>query len=135
MEATQLRTEVVGVLKSSKPPKGNITRLERKTILDIKSEKLIMILPADKGKAVVVMGTSDYEQKVISLLADEKTYEKLKKDATLVYKKKLIDILSRLKEENKITEGQYRYLYPHRRRYRGCTVRRKYTNLVIPCDR
>ncbi|XP_072025291.1 uncharacterized protein [Amphiura filiformis] len=46
------------------------------------------------------------------MLSDEKTYEKLKKDPTLIYKRKLVSILQRLKNENKIDENQYRLLYP-----------------------
>ena len=37
-----------------------------------------MILPADKGKAEVVV--DENEQKVTTVLSDDKTYEKLKKD-------------------------------------------------------
>ena len=39
-----------------------------------------MILPEDKGKATVVMDTDEYEQKVTTMLSDEETHEKLKKD-------------------------------------------------------
>jgi len=41
-----------------------------------------------------------------------KRYEVLKKDPTTAYKRKLVSILTRLKEENKITKGQYKMLYP-----------------------
>ena len=34
-----------------------------------------MILPADKGKATVIMDKTEYEEKVLQLLDDEKTYE------------------------------------------------------------
>ena len=45
---------------------------------ELKKEKSIIILPADKGKATVVMDTDEYEQKVTT--SDDKTYEKLKKE-------------------------------------------------------
>jgi hypothetical protein len=38
-------------------------------------------LLADKGNAAVVLGTSDYSQKIAALLED-KAYKKLKKDPT-----------------------------------------------------
>jgi len=75
-------------------------------------EKSVTILPADKGKVTVIMTTAEYEEKVKEMLIDEKVYEVLKKDPTAVYKRKLASILTRLKEENKITEGQYKMLYP-----------------------
>jgi len=68
-------------------------------------EKSVTILPADKGKARVIMDTAEYEEKVKEVLSDEKVYEVLKKDPTAVYKRQLVSILTRLKEENKITEG------------------------------
>ncbi|XP_072020289.1 uncharacterized protein [Amphiura filiformis] len=55
---------------------------------------------------------AEYENKVHAMLSDEHTYEKRKKDPTQVYKRKLLEILKRLKEEKKIDEGQYRLLYP-----------------------
>ena len=67
---------------------------------------------ADKGKCTVVQGKEDYEKKVNEMLSDKSTYEKLSKDPTPKYKRKLLDILKRLKTENKIDEGQYRLLYP-----------------------
>jgi hypothetical protein len=39
---------------------------------------LLIILPADKGNAAVVLGTSDYNK--IAILLQDKEYAKLKKD-------------------------------------------------------
>ena len=71
-EATALRAEIVGAIKGSKPPKSNLTRDERQALKDLKKNEEITILPADKGKATVVMDKKDYEEKVTSLLCDEK---------------------------------------------------------------
>jgi len=38
-----------------------------------------MVLPADKGRATVVLDKAEYEEKVLHMLSDEKTYQKLKK--------------------------------------------------------
>ena len=67
---------------------------------------------ADKGKCTVVQSTTDYERKVEEMLSDQQTYEKLTKNPTPIYKRKLVDILKRLKSEKKIDEAQYRLLYP-----------------------
>ena len=37
----------------------------------------IKIIPADKGRAIVVMETNDYHKKVTDLLADKETYLKI----------------------------------------------------------
>ena len=60
----------------------------------------------------MVMDTGEYEQKVTTVLSDHKTYDKLKKDPTQKYKRQLVSIIRKLKEDDKITEEQYKYLYP-----------------------
>ena len=67
---------------------------------------------ADKGRSTVVTEATEYEEKVNNLLSDEKTYEKLKSNPTTGYKRKLVAILKRLKKENKISDDQYKLLYP-----------------------
>ena len=73
-----IRVTVTNILKHAKPSKTtNIPKAQNKALLNLKKDKEIIILPADKGKAVVVMNRKDYEQKLNSLLSDTKTYEKI----------------------------------------------------------
>ena len=72
----------------------------------------MLILPADKGKATVVIDVSEYEEKINEMLSDERTYEKLTSDPNQRYKRELVAILSRLKKEKKIDKAQYDLLYP-----------------------
>ena len=58
------------------------------------------------------MYTDDYEQKVTTMLSDDKTFEKLKKDPTQIYKRQLVSITRKLKEDDTITEEHHKYLYP-----------------------
>ena len=111
-EATVLRSEMAGMLRNAKPPKTNITKDERKAIQELKKEESVLILPADKGKATVVIDVSEYEEKINEMLSDERTYEKLTSDPTQRYKRELVAILSRLRKENKINKAQYDLLYP-----------------------
>ena len=108
----KLRADVTGVLKSAKVPKQNITRQERTALKGLQKEKSITILPADKGKATVIMETREYQEKIKEMLNDEATYEKLKKDPTKKYKAELIRMVNSLEKEGKITKDQYWYLYP-----------------------
>ena len=64
VEAEDLRHSVVGELKKAKPPPSNISIKERKALKNLAKNKDITILPADKGKATVVMDTENYKQKV-----------------------------------------------------------------------
>ncbi len=111
-EASQLRSEVVGAIKSAKPPKSNISKDERNAIKELQNEKSVKILGADKGRATVIMDTQEYEEKLAKMLSDNDTYVKLDKDPTPKYKKQLVDILSRLEKEGKITPEDKKFLYP-----------------------
>ena len=57
------------------------------------------------------MDKTEYEEKVNTMLNDAHTYEKLQADPTSSYKRKLIEKLTKLKKETKVTEDQYKYLY------------------------
>ena len=46
------------------------------------------------------------------MLDDGRTYEKMKKDPTANCKRKLVSILTRLKDEGKISRELYSHLYP-----------------------
>ena len=104
-EKQQLKADVRGVLKSTKSPKSNITKEERAALNDLGKDKSILILPTDKGRVTFVMDKEEYEVK--DLLADERTYETLRKDPTPEYKDKLVKILDILLEEQKITSYQH----------------------------
>ncbi|XP_072039092.1 uncharacterized protein [Amphiura filiformis] len=59
-EAVQLRSKVASTLRSSKPPKSNVSIHERKAINVLKKEDSFVILPADKRKATVVLDKQEY---------------------------------------------------------------------------
>ena len=81
-EGEVFRNEVLGSLRSAKCPKPNLSRQELQALTDLKRNSDIMILPADKGRATVVLDKVEYDEKVRQMLSDEKTYEKLKRDPT-----------------------------------------------------
>ena len=82
-------------------PTSNISNEERAAVRNIGKDTSIMILPADKGKATVVMDKEDYEKKVKDMLSDKQTYLKLDNDPTLKYRKKLVSILDKMRSEKK----------------------------------
>ncbi len=63
-EAAKLRTEVASTIKSAKIPSSNLSRNELKALKKLKKEDSIVILPADKGRATVVMDKEKYEDQV-----------------------------------------------------------------------
>ena len=78
---------MIGALCSAKPPRSNVSKGERQAIDELKKLKDIVILPADKGKATVVLDKEEYMSKVKLMLSDTKTYKMLKKDPTPTYNK------------------------------------------------
>lgn len=50
--------------------------------MNLREADSIVITPADKGNATVVMDRNDYDRKIRTLLADADVYKRLPKDAT-----------------------------------------------------
>ena len=57
-------------LKKSKPPKPNISKAERQAIKSLQDDNNIIILPADKGNATVVMDWVEYSNKLGNLIGN-----------------------------------------------------------------
>ena len=110
--AANLRSEVARVVKKRKNLKPNVPLEEIKALQELKKQDDIMILPADKGKATVILDKSDYENKIQNLLSDTKTYEILKKDPTNSVKNQLINTLKKWKKEGTISQQLYKKIYP-----------------------
>ncbi|XP_077986089.1 uncharacterized protein LOC144440576 [Glandiceps talaboti] len=112
-DSNELRSKVVNILMRPKKIESNLSKEEQLALKDLKQDNDIQILPADKGRMVVVLNTSDYKQKCQDLLSDSGTYLKLgKRDPTTKYKKELVSVLQQLEEEGGLNRVQYRQLYP-----------------------
>ena len=53
--ADSLRTDMAEVLRKAKPPKPNMSFKQRSAVRTLRNDSNIVIVPADKGKATVVM--------------------------------------------------------------------------------
>ena len=111
-EAAHLRSECVNILKQSKPPKSNLSREQRRALQDLRKNDSIMILPADKGRATVIMPKGQYFDKAHKLLEDGSTYQHLTKDPTSRFTTKLTKQLQGLRKDGELSLDQYRKLYP-----------------------
>ena len=103
-EKEQLRDEIRGALKSVKPPNSNISKQERLALKDLRKADTITILPADKGRATVVMDSASCDDKVNEMPGDEKTYTKLKSDPTPKYREKLVSCLCPMTQNEIISQ-------------------------------
>ena len=69
------------------------------------------ILPADKGKATVMMTREDYDTKMRGMLSTA-TYKQLKKDPTATQEGRLSRKLKELEKKGEISGGLYHRLRP-----------------------
>ena len=80
-QADTVRRAVNGILQRAELPEPNITKEMRDALKSLKEDKSIMVLPADKGRASVVMDTDTYRAKM-STLIENGPYQLLNKDPT-----------------------------------------------------
>ena len=84
-KADSLRSDIANILSKAFPPKQNFSKEDRVHIRSLAKRKDLVILPADKGKAAVVMDSTEYKEKIKLMLSNVKVYEKLNKDPTPGY--------------------------------------------------
>ena len=77
-QADTVRRAVNTILQQAEPPKPNITKEQQDALKSLKQDKSIMVLPADKGRASVVLDADTYHAKM-SALIDSGPYQLLTK--------------------------------------------------------
>ncbi|XP_068918321.1 uncharacterized protein [Tenebrio molitor] len=106
-EAEEIRFETCRILKKSKPPKRNLSRDEMKALSELRKDKDIVILRADKGNITVIMDQNEYNDKISQLL-DPEHYTKLKKDPTPTIERRTREII----KQSSIPQREQRALLP-----------------------
>ncbi|XP_065307646.2 uncharacterized protein [Dermacentor albipictus] len=81
----EARTRAIGVLSGLHRRKfvSPLSVEERKAVKRLQANTAIVILPADKGNATVLIDTAVYKNKMLALLNDQDTYVRLTRDPTL----------------------------------------------------
>ena len=69
-EAAKARVGVINALSHAKLPPTNIHPQEAKAVKELAKDDDIVILPADKARATVVMERKDYSAKMLTMLGD-----------------------------------------------------------------
>ena len=110
-DAEELRADVNRVLRSSHPPKPNLTKAQNTALRELKRDRDHIVLTADKGVAMIVMDKQDYINKANQLL-NQNTYKVISKDPTTTIKNKLINILKVIKTKTGLGSYSYKAMYP-----------------------
>ena len=100
-------SRIASTLQSASLPDNNLTNDERPALKRLKTDKDIVILPADKGRVTVVMDRTDYHDKMNELVNDKQTSEELKRDPTPALQRKLNSKLLKLKKTDAIDIRRY----------------------------
>ena len=73
-EADTILAKVSLTLQNTKPPKDNLSKDEHRALKELKSDTLIIILPADKGRSTVIPNREDYLGKWLILYGSYKKW-------------------------------------------------------------
>ena len=109
--AEVLRADINRVLRSSHPPKPNLTKAQNLALRELKWDRDHIVLTSDKGVAMVIMDRQDYINKANSLLT-QNTYRSIPWGPTNTIKNKLISILKRVKNQTGLDSNTYKSMYP-----------------------
>ena len=109
--AQLLREGVSQALSRARPPKSNLDKGMHRAIKDLRGDDNIVILPADKGNATVVMDRTEYTMKMNRMLEDV-TYTRLKRDPTSRIETKVGKMLKSLEGRGHMSDKERRYLTP-----------------------
>ena len=109
--ADAVRRSVNTILQQAQPPTPNITKEQQKALKSLKEGNSIMVLPADKGCATIILDADTYHAKM-SALIDSRPYQLLNKDLTDRLTQKLYEKLLTLKRNGHISEAVYNKIRP-----------------------
>ncbi|XP_064461588.1 uncharacterized protein LOC135371468 [Ornithodoros turicata] len=106
-----VRSRIATVLNNVSGPPSNLSKQERSALRDLRSDKSVIVLPADKGKGTVMLDTEDYRTKMQEILDDAAHFVPLAHDPTAKAERSLVDHLRQLKKKGHLEDVTYRRLF------------------------
>ena len=110
----------------------NITPGERCAIESLKNNKEIIIMPVDKGGAVLVQDRTDYLKEGYRQLSNPKHYLKVDRDLTPDHVKEVNDFIDQMHQDGEIDISVYNYLVSNECRTANLYLLPKIHKGVIP---
>ena len=98
-EVDTIRAKVSLTLQNSQPPKGNLSKDERKALKELQSDPSVVTLPADKGRSTVILDREDYLEKFMDHI-NHGPYHLFKRGPTTKIKTKTLKQLKALKDKD-----------------------------------
>lgn len=97
--------------KGSNPRYNNLSTAERNAIKELNNNKEIIIKPADKGGAIVILNTKDYIKEAQRQLGDINFYQKLDKNPNEIHNLQIKKILDEMLTRDEIDKKCHAYLH------------------------
>ena len=116
----------------AKPTRDNLTKRERQALNTLKNRTDMVIKPADKGGAFVIMDSKDYFAEGMRQLNERNYYQKLNHNPTEEHENLVNNTIDDLVSENVIDEETAILLRPKKSRTRSFTCSRKYIKKACP---
>ena len=88
-------------------PPSNILPDKAKALKELRNDDSFVIVPADKGRATVVLDCTEYDDKIHNLLSDDRTYRKLSRNPTPALERRMNSSLLSLKKSGALPEPLY----------------------------
>ena len=111
-----VKDDVTRIANVYTPSVNNLSAKERASLRQLKERDDIIIKPADKGSAVVVMDKTDYIKEAERQLADDRFYQKLNSDPTEKFTKLITKQLKTMNKQGFIDNDTLEYLIPEKPR-------------------
>ena len=92
--------------------RDNLTKDERTALRSLQNRSDIVIKPADKGSAVVVMSREDYVAEAHRQLGDIQYYHQLDKDPTEALSTEITELIEQMAERRSIDAPTKKFLTP-----------------------
>ncbi|XP_043943192.1 oxysterol-binding protein-related protein 8-like [Protopterus annectens] len=105
-----LQTRLRDDLKFNKVP-PNLTKDEFNILDSCRTDKNLRVMKPDKGGGVILMDQIDYEVKMLNMLNDENTYERVSLNEFIIAERKVSICLNNLILEGLIDLETYNYLH------------------------
>jgi hypothetical protein len=107
-----VKSDILRTAKVNTDTFDNLTPGERTVLQNLRSNEDIIIKPADKSSAVVVMDKSAYIREAERQLTDDRFYNKLDKDPTKQFSDEITNELNNMYDNGDIDEKTLEYLIP-----------------------
>ncbi|XP_064472450.1 uncharacterized protein LOC135386811 [Ornithodoros turicata] len=105
------RSRIATILNNVTGSPSDLSKQERSAPRDLRSDKSVIVLPANKGKGTVILDTEDYRPKMQEILDDAAHFVPLKHDPTAKAERSLVGHLRELKKKGHLDDATYRRLF------------------------